>query len=374
MNSRKLPLMPNVEPHLWRTLLRWCAKQEANDRWPLVILASPTPLQICLVGVPAASTRALRGIETFTVCIGLDTCESSEVTMTSTASPKRWAIISASANAEAEYRTVYDDQSTAHDCDGGISCLCQKLASQPYGHPWIVSRAGYRKFLTQHLHSYLRNPDFFDMYTFNDHYGYGQLEMMQNLLLDFADADPLWREQWAIVEGAVLWLLDVESTPMLQIGTGHDLVDIFDLIGRMFVAMVARLERENLLSEIPSLGAVMSMFVGLFTRLRRFDIVEKTRKITGASDYDARRLASYVLAYSKQYKITLTSHVDSEAYQGDWGEIKLPTSTMNKNDPWGFFRRGQEIPQKPLQRNGLLLLWFRRDWWRCSRHHDLEKR
>ncbi|EJP61470.1 uncharacterized protein BBA_09606 [Beauveria bassiana ARSEF 2860] len=257
--------------------------------------------------------------------------------MTSTASPKRWSTISASANAEAEYRTVYDDPSTAHDCDGGISCLCQKLASQPYGHPWIVSRAGYRKFLTQHLHSYLRNPDFFDMYTFNDHYGYGQLEMMQNLLLDFADADPLWREQWAIVEGAVLWLLDVESTPMLQIGTGHDLVDIFDLIGRMFVAMVARLERENLLSEIPSLGAVMSMFVGLFTRLRKFDIVEKTRKITGASDYDARRLASYVLAYSKQYNITLTSYVDSEAYQEDWGEIKLPTPTMNKNDPWGFF-------------------------------------
>ncbi|KGQ02701.1 hypothetical protein BBAD15_g12081 [Beauveria bassiana D1-5] len=166
--------------------------------------------------------------------------------MTSTASPKRWAIISASANAEAEYRTVYDDQ--------------------------------------------IRIPR-----------------------------------------------PERKETDEPRIGTGHDLVDIFDLIGRMFVAMVARLERENLLSEISSLGAVMSMFVGLFTRLRKFDIVKKTRKITGASDYDARRLASYVLAYSKQYKITLTSHVDSEAYQGDWGEIKLPTSTMNKNDPWGFF-------------------------------------
>lgn len=154
--------------------------------------------------------------------------------------PSRWASISASANAEADYQTVHEDPTTAHnsiyicpsiveqmnesieleaeesECDGGITCRCQKPASEPYDQPWIVSRAGYRKFFTQHLHSYLRNPDFFDMYTFNDHYGYGQLEMMQNLLLDFVEAEPLWREQWNIVEGTVLWLLDEESTPMLE--------------------------------------------------------------------------------------------------------------------------------------------------------------
>lgn len=152
----------------------------------------------------------------------------------------RWAAVSASANAETDYRTVLDDAATAYDsvcicplivaeaeddheldvmeskCDGGITCVCQKLASEPYDHPWIVSRAGYRKFFTQHLHSYLRNPDNFDMYTFNDHHGYGQLEMMQNLVVDFVQMKALWREQWTIAEATVLWLLDEESAPMLR--------------------------------------------------------------------------------------------------------------------------------------------------------------
>lgn len=155
------------------------------------------------------------------------------------AAATRWAAVSASANAEADYRAVLDDAATAYEsicicppavaqtgknnevdvtepgCDGGVTCVCQKPASAPFDHPWIVSRAGYRKFLAQHLHSCPRNPEVFEMYTFNDHYGYGQLEMMQNLLLDFVGMEALWREQWTIVEGAVLWLLDDESTAML---------------------------------------------------------------------------------------------------------------------------------------------------------------
>lgn len=51
-----------------------------------------------------------------------------------------------------------------------------------------------------------RSPDFFDMYTFNDHEAYGCLEVCQNLLLDWDEAKT-WQEQWIVCEGLALFLL-----------------------------------------------------------------------------------------------------------------------------------------------------------------------
>lgn len=34
--------------------------------------------------------------------------------------------------------------------------------------------------MMQRINADLRNPDFFNMYTFNDHAGYGVLEVVQN--------------------------------------------------------------------------------------------------------------------------------------------------------------------------------------------------
>ena len=50
-------------------------------------------------------------------------------------------------------------------------------------------QAGSHKLTMQRINADLRNPDLFDMYTFNDHAGYGVLEVVQSLLLDFAEAD-----------------------------------------------------------------------------------------------------------------------------------------------------------------------------------------
>src|SRR6185437_14529417 len=144
---------------------------------------------------------------------------------------KRWAAVSASANAEADYRLATgnpvhaysyicicrppfereddedeweDEQSDDEDnpqessdrCDGGQSCLCNKPAADHPEHPWLITYAGWRKFYTQHIHASLRCPDNFDMYTYNDHAGYGMLEVVQNLLLDYVESDSNWKEQW----------------------------------------------------------------------------------------------------------------------------------------------------------------------------------
>lgn len=177
---------------------------------------------------------------------------------------ERWSDVSGSANAEAAYRSVWKDKEKAYsyitlcsalydesddedddddDSDGDSEsgkesdeekdeegeeedgedddstkrlgprcgkkhCCCFKLVdpdSNPE-HPWVISWAGMRKFRNQFHHVFLRNPDYFSMYTFNDHAAQGSLQVLQNLLVDFDEAAADWREQWAICEGAAHWL------------------------------------------------------------------------------------------------------------------------------------------------------------------------
>lgn len=103
-------------------------------------------------------------------------------------------------------------------CDGGKKCPCQKPATEHPEHRWIVTYAGFRKWIVQDTMIAVRNPDLFGMYTFNDHFAYGILETVQNLILDWVEAKT-WQEQWAVCEALVLFLLepDVASFNMYVI-------------------------------------------------------------------------------------------------------------------------------------------------------------
>lgn len=92
-------------------------------------------------------------------------------------------------------------------CDSGRTCLCDKPAADHPDHKLFITMAGNQKFLIQHLHLDLRIPDLFDMYTFNDHASYGCLEVLQNLIIDFVEAEGNWREQWSICEATALLLM-----------------------------------------------------------------------------------------------------------------------------------------------------------------------
>lgn len=160
---------------------------------------------------------------------------------------KRWSTVSGSGNADDDYKRATRNPLTAYDfvcmcqapftddddddsedddegddeddepknaekrskrvsCDGGKTCLCNKPASEHPEHPWKFSYAGKRKFLTQIDHFGLRCPDYFGMYTFNDHVGYGVMEILQNLMLDYEEAADNYKEQWAVCEGLALFL------------------------------------------------------------------------------------------------------------------------------------------------------------------------
>lgn len=66
----------------------------------------------------------------------------------------------------------------------------------------------------------LRDPDGFGMYTYNDHFGYGVLEVAQNLVLDFDEA-ATWKEKWSICEGAALFFAKGDADPLFQCVTLH---------------------------------------------------------------------------------------------------------------------------------------------------------
>ena len=103
-------------------------------------------------------------------------------------------------SADDEPEDSVEDANPHPQCDGGKKCLCHKLASDHPEYPWVATRAGVRKLSNQHVHADIRCPDVFDMDVFNDFTGYGLVEVAQNLILDFVEAEGDWKEQWAICE------------------------------------------------------------------------------------------------------------------------------------------------------------------------------
>ncbi|OAR02135.1 hypothetical protein LLEC1_07301 [Akanthomyces lecanii] len=199
-------------------------------------------------------------------------------------------------------------------CDGGKTCLCKKNAVDHPDHPWALSMAGEQLYLSQFILASLRDPDNFSMYTYNDHFGYGLIEMLQNMILDFA-ASSDWREQWCIAEAAIMWLLDSEAAAMMQVDDPDTVRDSYSMIGRMFLDMIARLDREGVMTEAVNLGTVMAL----------------TRRVASVTP---SRFDDYVLAYSKKHDVTLRGPKGLEGFIGECEEVKLPSSTSNKDDPW----------------------------------------
>jgi hypothetical protein len=101
-------------------------------------------------------------------------------------------------------------------CDGGKTCLCNKPANDHPNHIWVTTFACRRKFFAQESFVQMRDPDNFGMSTYNDHAGYGVLQVVENLLLDFVEADSNWREQWVVCETLAMFLQTDMIEPMLM--------------------------------------------------------------------------------------------------------------------------------------------------------------
>lgn len=74
--------------------------------------------------------------------------------------------------------------------------------------------AGIQKTISVSIQAQVRDPDSMGMYTYNDHFGYGMVEVAQNLLLDFDEAPPYWKKQWSICEAMIMFFVRGVADPM----------------------------------------------------------------------------------------------------------------------------------------------------------------
>ncbi|KAJ6790360.1 hypothetical protein PWT90_08556 [Aphanocladium album] len=165
--------------------------------------------------------------------------------------------------------------------------------------------AGEQMYLAQFMLSSYRDPDTFDMYKFNYHYSLGLVEMLQIMILDFKEAAD-WKAY---------------------------------LVGCMFLSLIVRLERENVLDQALNAGLVIALYIKLAQESRHENLLDedgKKEKVGDGVKYAIDNFDDYVLAYSKKLGITLKRPKGLGGFVEQCDEVDLPSSTANKNDPWKF--------------------------------------
>ncbi|KAH8892352.1 hypothetical protein GQ53DRAFT_686303 [Thozetella sp. PMI_491] len=311
----------------------------------------------------------------------------------------RWSTISGSANADAEYWKIVtddpkksysyicictapfelsqdddsdddslnDDNRGEHDdkgkperkrCDGGKTCVCRADFKDHPDHPWVLTLAAFYKYHHQRIHCELRDPDNFAMYTYNDHAGYGVLEVLQNLLVDFDTARASWKEQWIVCQAAVYFLLsDYMIGPMMGCDDPERVESTLRLVGQAFLSMLSKLHAQKLLaenSEVQNLGHTMALYVKMAAHMRQSNFLVDSvdtppakavaKKGKAAKDdnaavfiYDSNRFDDYVLAYANKFAIPLVGPPDIDELCADCDiTVALPTPKDDNADVWSW--------------------------------------
>ncbi|KAK2029699.1 hypothetical protein LX32DRAFT_560149 [Colletotrichum zoysiae] len=307
----------------------------------------------------------------------------------------RWSAVSASRNADYDYKKAMEDVEDAYTytcrcpfgaksgdlddedddedededdeddegngqpkarCDGGETCLCTKPAADHPDAPFFMTNAGYRKLMTQQIHCEIRDPDNFNMYTYNDHRAYGILQVIQNLILDYEEAKDNWKEQWVICEAMVPFIWYLSGGDFAMADDGEFCTRTARLIGNLFLAMLARLEREGVFtpdSEVKDLGNVMAGMLKVAATLRNYDLLEGGTRMKKSKKrpfpFDEDSFDNYVAAYAKKHGITLRGVPGLKDLLADVDDsVELPTAEAG-DDPWGFevsladYKKGRKI-------------------------------
>jgi hypothetical protein len=80
---------------------------------------------------------------------------------------------------------------------------------------WIFTNCGIDKYVAVNACVMVRDPDAFGMYVTNDSAGYGAIEIVQNLMLDFEEFKDDWKKQWAVCEATALFFASDCVGPLL---------------------------------------------------------------------------------------------------------------------------------------------------------------
>ncbi|KAJ5788045.1 hypothetical protein N7457_003035 [Penicillium paradoxum] len=198
-------------------------------------------------------------------------------------------------------------------------------ASEHPNEKWIFTNAGISKWMALRQQTSVRDPDNFEMHVYNDYFGYGIMELVENLLVDFEEATGDWKMQWAICEGTGLYFQMSAIMQLVGCEDGETVNAVFIAFGTMFLTMLATLERNDILkpdSEIKNIGAVMGMFIRFMVDLKDYGI--------NWPQHEPK-----IKAYAAKHDIKIYG-LNDPCYEEPSDEVEIPEATAGANDPWGW--------------------------------------
>ncbi|KAF3257059.1 hypothetical protein TWF192_001341 [Orbilia oligospora] len=194
------------------------------------------------------------------------------------------------------------------------------------------------------------------MHTYNDHAGFGVVEAIENLILDFKETKDNVDEKCVIYETLGYFIRTNHTAILFGIDDGDRARELCLMLVRLFVSTLALLERNNLLgpdSRIKNLGTIMGLWMFAKTVFNDRGCVEaydeepeeslgpkKDKKKWVPSSFD-----SLILAYARKYNITLSGPRRIDSLIEDCEEeiatedVDLPVPESNnlpKSDPFSF--------------------------------------
>ncbi|TLD26543.1 hypothetical protein PspLS_04322 [Pyricularia sp. CBS 133598] len=161
-------------------------------------------------------------------------------------------------------------------------------------------RAAVRKFNGMWTHLDVPDPEAVGIRSFQDHHGYGWVQVFENLVLDYqvGRLRRNWREQ-SLVCTVIGRLID----------DSDGLEALFLLISSLFLDMLETLEGTGQLdpstTEVKDLSEVMVCFIISAQQLRNVSIMKKPAGEKTPESFDPHLIDDYVVAYAQRHNITL---------------------------------------------------------------------
>ena len=157
-----------------------------------------------------------------------------------------------------------DDEDEEEPEDESESSMFNKLAANHPEWPYTIMAESWRRLCDWTRRSSYCNPDLFSMYIYNDFHGYGILELLDNLIIEFNGAfeEKDTDKMWSIVATLAHWLNHGSSQAWMGVEDSERAGNTLQVVGIALLTALHQLDRAGELkqdSKFRDLGLVMAL-------------------------------------------------------------------------------------------------------------------